>query len=40
MTTRILAYIGERSPQGAQSVRAELQAAVERLADQTEHDVE
>jgi plasmid stabilization system protein ParE len=31
--TSILSYIGERSPRGAQSVRTELQAAVERLAD-------
>ena len=31
--TAILAYIGERSPKGAQSVRAGLKAAIDRLAD-------
>ena len=31
--TVILAYIGERSPLGAQNVRTRLQARIERLAD-------
>jgi len=31
--TAILAYIGERSPKGAQNVRAGLQAVIDRLGD-------
>ena len=31
--TAILDYIGERSPKGAQNVRARLQAAIDRVAD-------